>query len=255
MSTTPRLFVMADLVKGGPIALTSDQANYLFRVLRLEKGADVRVFNGRDGEWRATVSEVMRSAGFLTLESQIREQARVSDLELLFAPLKKARTDFVIEKATELGVSIIRPVITQRTQTKVVRTDRLQKIAAEAAEQTERLDTPHVEDVEYLLERLGKWRAERRLIYCDEEGDETRAQTGEKVDRPQPILDAIMDLEPGPAAILIGPEGGFTEEERARLRGLDFCIPVSLGPRVLRAETAAIAALSVWQAVKGDWRD
>lgn len=254
MSATPRLFVMADLVKGAPVALNAEQANYLFRVLRLGVGDPVRIFNGRDGEWTAKISEAMRSAGFLTVGTQIREQASVADLELLFAPLKKARTDYVVEKATELGVSIIRPVLTQRTQTKVVRVDRLQKIAAEAAEQTERLDAPHVEEVEHLLERLGKWRAERRLIYCDEEGDETRAQTGAAVDRPPPIYDAIRDLPEGPAAILIGPEGGFTDEERARLRDLDFCLPVSLGPRVLRAETAAVAALSVWQAVKGDWR-
>ena len=256
MSTIPRLFVMSDLVKGAPLALTSEQANYLFRVLRVEVGDSVRVFNGRHGEWAARVSEVMRSAGFLTVEKQIREQAKVSDLELLFAPLKKTRTDFVVEKATELGVSIIRPVLTQRTQTKVVRTDRLQKIAAEAAEQTERLDTPHVEQVEHLLERLGKWDGTRRLIFCDEEGDQARADSGDdRASRPLSMEDAIAKLEPGPAAILIGPEGGFTDDERNRLRSLEFCIPVSLGPRVLRAETAAIAALSVWQAICGDWRN
>ena len=174
--------------------------------MRLDVGAEVRVFNGRDGEWRATVKEVMRSAGFLMVEEQIREQGLIGDLELLFAPLKKARTDFVIEKATELGVSVIRPVITQRTQTKVVRTDRLQKLAAEAAEQTERLDTPRVEEVKHLLEVLGQWRSDRRLIYCDEAGDQARADTGnDAAPRARPIADVLKDLEDGPAGILIGP--------------------------------------------------
>ena len=255
MSTVPRLFVVSDLNKGSPLALTSEQANYLFRVLRLDVGAEVRVFNGRDGEWRAKVKEVMRSAGFLMIEEQVREQGLVGDLELLFAPLKKARTDFVVEKATELGVSIIRPVITQRTQTKVVRVDRLQKLAAEAAEQTERLDTPRVEEVKYLLEVLGKWSSDRKLIFCDEEGDQARADTGnDTAPTARPIADVLTGMKDGPAGILVGPEGGFSPEERERLRSLEFCIPVSLGPRILRAETAAVAAMSLWQALRGDWR-
>ena len=255
MSTIPRIFVRADLTKGAPIALTSEQANYLFRVLRLDVGAYVRVFNGRDGEWRAKVTQAMRSAGFLELEEQVKQQALIGDLHLLFAPLKKARTDFLIEKATELGVAILQPIITQRTQTVTVRTNRLQKIAEEAAEQTERLDTPIVEEPVQLLEALGKWRPERKLFFCDEAGDDPSKDWGGDAGRALSMLDAISDIEPGPAAILIGPEGGFSPEERDRLRALDFVTPVSLGPRILRAETAAIAALSVWQAAKGDWRN
>lgn len=255
MSTTPRIFVKSDLIAGAPLALTSDQANYLFRVLRLKKGDDVRVFNGRDGEWTARIKEVMRSAGFLELVEQVKAQALIGDLHLLFAPLKKTRTDFVIEKATELGVSIIQPVITQRTQTVTVRTSRLSALAQEAAEQTERLDTPIIEEPVQLLQAIGEWREERRLIFCDEAGDDEGEPWGGASGRAKPIFDAISDLKDGPAAILVGPEGGFTPEERARLREQPFAIPVSLGPRILRAETAVVAALAVWQAVRGDWRD
>ena len=161
----------------------------------------------------------------------------------------------MIEKATELGVAILQPIITSRTQTVTVRTNRLQKIAEEAAEQTERLDTPIVEEPVQLLEALGKWRPERKLFFCDEAGDDPAKDWGGDKGRAASMLDAISDIEPGPAAILIGPEGGFSSEERERLRAQAFVIPVSLGPRILRAETAAIAALTVWQAAKGDWRN
>ena len=253
MSATPRILVRSDLLKGAPLALTSDQANYLFRVLRLEIGAPVRVFNGRDGEWLARVHEIMRSAGFLTVESQLRPQTAVGDLHLLFAPLKKTRTDFVVEKATELGVSFIQPVITARTQTKVVRTDRLQKLAEEAAEQTERMETPCVEPAEALMTLLDRWPEERTLLFCDERGDDESEDWGGESGRAQPIFEAIKALGQRPAAVLIGPEGGFTPPERERLRKMHSCIPVGLGPRILRAETAAVAALAVWQAVNGDW--
>ncbi len=253
MSTIPRIFVKTDLVAGAPLALSSEQANYLFRVMRLNKGDSVRVFNGRDGEWRASVKEVMRSAGFLTVEDQLREQALIGDLQLLFAPLKKAQTDFVIEKATELGVSIIQPVITARTQTATVRVNRLEKIAEEAAEQTERLDKPLIEEPVHLLEALGKWRSERKLIFCDEAGDDENAPWGGESGRALAMLTALKDMPKGPAAVLIGPEGGFSNEERERLRTYDFVVPVTLGPRILRAETAVVAALTLWQAALGDW--
>ncbi len=254
MSTIPRLFVKADLTLGAPIALTSEQANYLFRVLRLSKNDAVRVFNGRDGEWRASVTEVMRSAGFLCLEELIVPQAVIGDLQLLFAPLKKTCTDFVVEKATELGVTMIQPVITKRTQTSTVRVSRLEKIVEEAAEQTERLDIPLVQEPIQLLEALGKWDKNRRLVFCDEAGDDPTENWGGDVGRARPMMEAISELKDGLAAILIGPEGGFSPEERKYLRQQDYVIPVTLGPRILRAETAAVSALTLWQAVRGDWR-
>ncbi len=254
MSTIPRLFVKADLSLGAPLALTSEQANYLFRVLRLKVNDTVRVFNGRDGEWHAVITEAMRSAGFLRLDEQIIEQADIGDLQLLFAPLKKTCTDFVVEKATELGATLIQPVITKRTQTTTVRVSRLEKIVEEAAEQTERLDIPLVGEPVQLFEALKKWNSERRLIYCDEAGDSPDENWGGKSGRAVPMVEAISAVEDGLAAILIGPEGGFTSEEREFLRQQDFVIPVSLGPRILRAETAAVSALTLWQAIRGDWR-
>ena len=254
MSTIPRLFVKADLSLGAPLALTSEQANYLFRVLRLKVNDTVRVFNGRDGEWHAVVTEAMRSAGFLRLEEQIIEQAEIGDLQLLFAPLKKTCTDFVVEKATELGATVIQPVITKRTQTTTVRVSRLEKIVEEAAEQTERLDIPHIGEPMQLFEVLKKWDSDRRLIYCDEAGDNPDENWGRKAGQALPMMEAVSGIDDGLAAILVGPEGGFSSEEREFLRMQEFVIPVSLGPRILRAETAAVAALTLWQAVRGDWR-
>lgn len=255
MSTIPRLFVKADLDLGVPLALTSEQANYLFRVLRLKKDDTVRVFNGRDGEWKAVITEAMRSAGFLRLEELLNPQGDMGDLQLLFAPLKKTCTDFVVEKATELGVTLIQPVITKRTQTSTVRVSRLEKIVEEAAEQTERQDLPLVEEPAQLLDLLStKWDPERRLIFCDEAGDNPEEEWGGTKGRAKPMLDAISELEDGLAAVLIGPEGGFSNEERKFLREQSYVIPVTLGPRILRAETAAVSALTLWQAVRGDWR-
>jgi len=254
MSTIPRLFVKSDLVLGAPLALTSDQANYLFRVLRKQKGDFVRVFNGRDGEWDASISEAMKSAGFLKLEKQTRDQAEIGDLQLLFAPLKKTTTDFVVEKATELGVTLIQPVITQFTQTKTIRVSRLDKIVEEAAEQTERLDKPRIEEPVSLKEILGKWDTKRPLIYCDEAGDDPDAVWGGEAGRAKPMLAAIEEMQSGLVSILIGPEGGFSPEERTLLRKQSFVVPVTLGPRILRAETAVVSALTLWQAVRGDWK-
>lgn len=254
MSTIPRIFVKSDLAIGAPLALTSEQANYLFRVLRLGKGDAVRVFNGRHGEWNAVVTEAMRSAGFLRLEECLFPQRDIGDLQLLFAPLKKTCTDFVVEKATELGATVIQPVITKRTQTKTVRVSRLEKIVEEAAEQTERLDIPLVEETAQLLEVLGKWDPERRLIFCDEAGDNPDENWGGEKGRAKPMVEAISGLEDGLAAVLIGPEGGFAPEEREYLRKQEYVVPVTLGPRILRAETAVVSALTIWQSVRGDWR-
>jgi 16S rRNA (uracil1498-N3)-methyltransferase len=172
----------------------------------------------------------------------------------MFAPLKKARTDFIVEKATEIGASEIRPVLTDRTDADTVRTDRLQRIAVEAAEQTERLDVPPVRDAMKLEQALSGWDEARILIYADEAGDEGAKPWGGEDGRARPIADMLKAPNAGGAAILIGPEGGFTPAERKRLRSLSYVRPVGLGPRILRAETAAIAALALYQALAGDWR-
>ena len=254
MSATPRLYVAPDLAPGGQLVLDGDQAHYLTRVLRLAAGDPVRVFNGRDGEFAASIAGSTMSTATLDLAARVREQAATPDLWLLFAPLKKARTDFVVEKAVELGAAEIRPVLTERTDAETVRVDRLQRIAVEAAEQTERLDVPPVRDAEKLGAALASWDASRLLIFADEAGDDQGRPWGGEAGRAGSILDVLQGVADGPAAILIGPEGGFSPAERSRLRSLTYVRPVGLGPRILRAETAAVATLSLWQAARGDWR-
>ncbi|HEX5008573.1 MAG TPA: 16S rRNA (uracil(1498)-N(3))-methyltransferase, partial [Hyphomonadaceae bacterium] len=223
-------------------------------VLRLAAGAPVRVFNGRDGEFDASLSAFAKSTAQLRLGARVRLQQTTPDLWLLFAPLKKARTDFIVEKATELGASEIRPVLTERTDADTVRTDRLQRIAIEAAEQTERLDVPPVREATKLDHLLDGWDASRTLIYADEAGDEGAKPWGGDEGRASPFADMLKAQTAGRAAILIGPEGGFSPAERKRLRSLSYVRPVGLGPRILRAETAAVAALALYQALAGDWR-
>ena len=254
MSATPRLHVAPDLGEGADIPTDGDQAHYLTRVLRLGVGDPVRVFNGRDGEFEASVSAVTKSTARLLLGNRVREQATVPDLWLLFAPLKKARTDFMVEKAVELGAAEIWPVLTERTDAETVRVDRLSRIAIEAAEQTERLDVPPVREAVKLESLLGKWDASRLLIYADEAGDDGGRPWGGEAGKAVPMTDVLAGIGDSPAAILIGPEGGFSPAERKRLRDLPFVRPAGLGPRILRAETAALAALALWQAIRGDWR-
>lgn len=254
MSATPRLYVAPDLVEGGEVVLDGDQAHYLTRVLRLGAGDTVRVFNGRHGEFAATLAGSTKSTATLALAERGREQTGVPDLWLLFAPLKKARTDFVVEKAVELGVAEIRPVLTERTDAETVRVDRLHRLAVEAAEQTERLDVPPVHEAARLFTLLQTWPSDRVLIYADEAGDDQARPWGGESGRAGPVADVLRALPDGPAAVLIGPEGGFSPGERKRLRELPYVKPVSLGPRILRAETAAAAVLSLWQAIRGDWR-
>ncbi|MEL6781821.1 MAG: 16S rRNA (uracil(1498)-N(3))-methyltransferase [Pseudomonadota bacterium] len=255
MSATPRLFVTHDLLEGAQIPMTEEQGNYLLRVLRLGEGAALRLFNGRDGEWTAALHPEGKRAAVAVLGQQMRAQpAHVTDLELWFAPVKKARTDFIVEKATELGVHRIRPVLTGRTHSERVRIDRFEKIALEAAEQTERLDLPVIEDPLRLEDALQRIEPNRSLYFCDEAGDDGSAPWGGKAGRAPPFALALAGAAPGPAAILIGPEGGFTPDERAALRGHVQVHPVGLGPRILRAETAVVAALAVWQSQVGDWR-
>jgi 16S rRNA (uracil1498-N3)-methyltransferase len=253
MSATPRLYVAPDLAEGAEIPIEGDQAHYLLRVLRLAPGAAVRIFNGRDGEFDASIVLATKSVAQLKLAARTRAHRPPQDLWLLFAPLKKARTDFVVEKATELGVSEIHPVFTERTDADTVRIDRLSRIAIEAAEQTERLDVPVVREAAKLESALAAWPSGRLLIYADEAGDEGAKPWGGEEGRALPVADRLAGAN-GPAAILIGPEGGFSPTERKRLREQPYVKPISLGPRILRAETAAIAALALYQALAGDWR-
>ena len=226
-------------MQGQALTLSQDQAHYLFNVMRLPIGGEVRVFNGTDGEWAASVVESGKRGGVLEALSQTAPQRNPPDLWLMFAPIKKARTDFIVEKATELGVARVLPVETQHTNSERIRRDRLQAHAVEAAEQCGGTYVPVVEDIKPLAARLAAFPSGRTLIFCDE------TRTSETAD---------WSGLAGPAAILIGPEGGFSEKERANLRTLPYAIGKSLGPRILRADTAAAAAITLWQAANGDWR-
>lgn len=235
-----RLFVTHPLGPGQPVALTREQAHYLFGVMRLAPGAEVALFNGADGEWSATVAEAGKKGGTLDCVAQTAPQGTPPDLWLCFAPVKKARTDFIVEKAVEMGVRRIQPVASEFTNSERFRQDRHQANAVEAAEQCGATFVPEVGELLRLDKLLADWPAGRHLMFCDE----TRAGPAT----------ALSGAPEGPWAILIGPEGGFSEAERARLAGLEAAHPVSLGPRVLRADTAAVAAMTLWQAALGDWR-
>ncbi len=254
----PRLMVDQSLRAGSTLPLTPEQARYLRAVMRLDAGATVRVFNGRDGEWRARLLVEGKRDAALAPEERLREQQSGPDLHLVFAPLKKTRTDFVVEKATELGAAALRPVFTRRTNAERVNVERLRALAREAAEQSERLDAPSIaapEPLEALLDAWPSREADRRLVFCDEAAAGDTSWGAADAAATPPALAAFAAAAPGtPAAILIGPEGGFAAEERARLRSAPFATAVSLGPRILRADTAAAAALTLWMAALGDWR-
>ena len=235
-----RLFVVQPLGTGQSIPLTGDQAHYLFAVMRLGRGDGLFLFNGRDGEWRAEVAEVGRRGGVLVCVAQTAQLRLPPDLWLLFAPLKKARTDFIVEKAAELGVARIVPVQTDFTNAERIRQDRLQAHAVEAAEQCGGTFVPEVSGLVPLSRALAEWPAGRRILWCDEH----------LAGRPATLTGVIPG---GPWAVLVGPEGGFSEAEQARIRAMPQVVPVSLGPRILRADTAAVAALVLWQAALGDW--
>lgn len=254
MSATPRLYVEAGLAEGAGLRLTTQQSHYVQHVMRLGVGASVRVFNGADGEFDAEIDSVGKNAVALRLLSQSRTQSKSPDIWLLFAPLKKDATDFVVEKATELGVSELRPVLTERTMAREVRADRLRRIAIEAAEQTERLDVPLVREPVKLARAFDGWDAGRRVFHGDEAGEDGAKPWGGEAGRATPMMDVMLAEPDAVAAILIGPEGGFAPMERAWLKSLPFVRAAGLGPRILRAETAAVAALALWQAVRGDWR-
>ncbi|MCL6282814.1 16S rRNA (uracil(1498)-N(3))-methyltransferase [Ruegeria sp. 2012CJ41-6] len=239
MSAKIRLYVEHPLGQGQSVPLTRDQAHYLFGVMRLAVGASVALFNSRDGEWLGEVAEAGKRGGSLTCRKQTKPLQMPPDLWLLFAPIKKARTDFIVEKAAEMGARRIVPVQTAFTNSDRIRQDRLQAHAVEAAEQCGGTFVPEVSALQKLDRLLADWPEERQLMFCDE------ALVG--------AGQALRDAGPGPWAILIGPEGGFSDDERARLMRADFAYAVSLGPRILRADTAAVAALTVWQQVLGDW--
>jgi len=255
MSAPPRLFVDVDLSAGNVFAAAEPQAHYLLRVMRLGEGAPLVIFNGRDGEWRAEISTIQGKKCQIRCIEQTRPQTAGSDLWLLFAPLKtKARMSYAVEKATELGVARLLPVTTSRTQTDRIKTERLQATVTEAAEQTERLDVPQVEAPQSLAGMFENWDPSRQLIFADESGDNDVRVWDDQPGRGAPLAAALRENGKAKAAILIGPEGGFAPEERAILRSQDFVMPVTLGPRILRAETAVVSALTIWQSVLGDWR-
>ncbi len=237
-----RLYVTASLAAGTVIACDKEQSNYLANVLRLETGTQVLLFNGTDGEWTATLTSSGKRSCVLTVDAQTRTQAIGQDLHYLFAPLKRTRLDYMVQKAAELGVSVLRPVITRRTIAERVNIERMRANAIEAAEQCGILQVPAVAEPKRLEHALEAWDVSRRLIFCDEHAP---------VASP---LAALHNVAPGPLAVLIGPEGGFAAEERAILMAKPFTVPVSLGPRIMRADTAAVAALALVNAVLGDWK-
>ncbi|MGR3804366.1 16S rRNA (uracil(1498)-N(3))-methyltransferase [Marinibacterium profundimaris] len=246
MSGTVRLFVNDDLGEGQSVPLSRDHAHYLFGVMRLTAGDRILLFNGRDGEVSARVVEAGKRGGTLLVEAVTKPLQMPPDLWLLFAPIKKARTDFIVEKAAEMGAARICPVATEFTNSERIRQDRLQAHAVEAAEQCGGTWVPEVAGLEKLDRVLDDWPADRQLMFCDE------ALVGEAASS-SALTGGLGRGGDAPWAILIGPEGGFSDRERQRLRGFDFAHRVSLGPRILRADTAAVAALTLWQMQLGDW--
>jgi len=285
-----RLYVNEALGVGVEIVPDSGQAHYLLNVMRLKAGEELLLFNGRDGEWRAMMAEADKRRCKLRALVQTRPQSSPPDLELAIALVKRARLETIVEKAAELGCRRVRLVTTHRTNADRAKVERLQSIATEAAEQTGRLDVPQVCEPVKLDRFLDTWPEARRLMFCDEAGDDPETQWGGEEGRARPALSLLSPsggevarggprtpssskAEPsqdadGPArtpasaprpegegwTVLIGPEGGFDPAERNRLRALPFVTPVTLGPRILRADTAAISALTLWQAALGDWR-
>jgi 16S rRNA (uracil1498-N3)-methyltransferase len=244
--STSRLFVDGDLAAGAEAPLDEAQTHYLRHVMRRADGAPLSLFNGRDGEWKATLSLRGKKEAVARVGEQVRAQVAEPDLWLCFAPVKRARIDYIAEKATELGVSVLQPIVTQHTIVERVNVERLRANAVEAAEQTERLTVPEVRAPLDLTRLLDAWPSGRRLLMCDETGGGP------------PIADVLTGLDANartaPWAIVIGPEGGFAAAELELLRRIKDVTAVGLGPRILRADTAALAALAVWQSLVGDWR-
>ena len=233
----PRLYVRDEMRKGASIELDASQANYLGNVMRLGPGSPLLVFDGRSGEWLARIASTFKKGMTLVVEERSREAEAIPDVWLAFAPVKRSQTDWLVEKATELGAARLLPVMTSRTVAERVKLDRLRAIAIEAAEQCGRTRLPEISEPLALAGLLATLR-DRMIYFADESGGEAAASA----------------FKAGPTLILVGPEGGFTEEERGLIRSAANCVAISLGPRILRAETAALAALSTYMAVAGDWR-
>ncbi|MGB3877258.1 MAG: 16S rRNA (uracil(1498)-N(3))-methyltransferase [Shinella zoogloeoides] len=237
-----RLFIGDALAAGTAVEASKDHFHYLTNVLRMAEGDAVLLFNGRDGEWHATLSFPTRKRLLFTPVEQTRPQPEPSDLHYLFAPLKVGRLDYLVQKAVEMGAGVLQPVMTQHVQGKITSLERLEANAVEAAEQCGILSIPQVAAPRKLEDLLADWPHERRIVFCDE---------GHGSQNPLPVLQKIEERR---LALLVGPEGGFSDGERMLLRSLDFVTPIPLGPRILRADTAAVAAMAIIQAAIGDWR-
>lgn len=237
----PRLYCDQPLSTGLSVTLDADQSRYLIKVMRLKPGGHVRLFNGASGEWLCTIDQAAGKSCSVDCVEQLATPGVLPDLDYLFAPLKSARLDYLAQKATEMGARRLRPVITEHTVVRKVNIERLVANVREAAEQCNMVCLPEVCAAEKLDSILANWDPDRRLIFCDEAAPQTDS------------LKALGALAPGPLAVLIGPEGGFSPAEQVSLRALPFVTPISLGPRIMRADTAAVAAMALVQAVLGDW--
>lgn len=246
-----RLFVEGALGEGALVQLDDGQSHYLLHVMRAKAGDRVSLFNGRDGEWLARIDTASKRAVTLVCEKCTTRQREVPDLWLLFAPVKKTPADYLVQKATELGVSVLQPVFTRRTIVSRVNMERLKANAIEATEQSGRLSIPDCREPLALDKLLASFPKDRMLIFADEAGADSNTPGG----RTDMMIDALLDMPEGARyAILTGPEGGFDPAEREMIRALPNAVPVALGPRILRADTAALAALAILQSVWGDWR-
>ena len=234
-----RLFVDHTLGEAQSVPLNKDQAHYIFSVMRKSIGETILIFDGNNGEWEASIEEISKKSGVLFCIKQTKPQIMPPDLWLFFSPLKKVRTDFIVEKATELGVAKIIPVQTEHTNADRIKLSRLSAHAIEAAEQCGGTYIPKIEELQKINEVLENFPLDRRLLFCDEKLQASEVN--------------LENLKKGKWAILVGPEGGFSEIERNYLKGLKFTFSISLGPRILRADTAAVTAISLWQNYLGDW--
>lgn len=246
-----RLYVENDLRAGQEIRLEGNQGHYLVNVMRARAGEYVGLFNGRDGEWQAEIVKTGKGKAELRVRETIAPQTTEPDLWYLFAPIKKARLDYMVQKATELGVSLLRPVRTVRTNLDRLKQDKIRQNVIEAAEQCGRMTVPDVMPMMTLEELLDGWPEDRLIMFCDEQGaeDQNAFPVGKAIDEV-----GAWQERPEKWAILIGPEGGFTEGERNLIRSKAHVVPVTLGPRILRADTAAIVAIALWQSFRGDWQ-